>query len=90
MKESEMEYEKRLVTFIDILGFKKIVKQSEKDISKVELIYSVLDYLKNWEVSDKWDLRLVPCLINSVLYFGNLTLETADVLMPPPATVLSD
>ncbi len=59
MKESEMKYEKRLVAFIDILGFKKIVKQSEKDVSKVELIYSVLDYLKNREVPDNWDLRLV-------------------------------
>ena len=59
MKDAEIKYEKRLVAFIDILGFKEIVKQSEKDISKIELIYSVLDYLKNWEVSDKWDLRLV-------------------------------
>jgi len=59
MKDSEIKYEKRLVAFIDILGFKEIVKQSEKDISKIELIYSVLDYLKNWEVQEKWDLRLV-------------------------------
>lgn len=46
MKDSKIKYEKRLVAFIDILGFKEIVKQSEKDISKIELIYSVLDYLK--------------------------------------------
>lgn len=59
MKDSKIKYEKRLVAFIDILGFKEIVKQSEKDISKIELIYSVLDYLKNWEVPEKWDLRLV-------------------------------
>lgn len=59
MENIETKYEKRLIAFIDILGFKEIVKQSEKDISKVELIYSVLDYLKNWEVSEKWDLRLV-------------------------------
>jgi len=59
MENIEIKYEKRLVAFIDILGFKEIVKQSEKDISKVELINSVLDYLKNLEVSEKWDLRLV-------------------------------
>jgi hypothetical protein len=59
MKDSDIKYEKRLVTFIDILGFKEIVKQSKKDISKIELIYSVLDYLKNWEVQEKWGLRLV-------------------------------
>lgn len=59
MKDSDIKYEKRLVAFIDILGFKEIVKQSETDISKIELIYSVLDYLKNWEVPEKWDLRLV-------------------------------
>lgn len=59
MNDSEIKYEKRLVAFIDILGFKEIVKQSEKDISKIELIYSVLDYLKNWEAQEKWDLRLV-------------------------------
>jgi len=59
MENIEIKYEKRLIAFIDILGFKEIVKQSENDISKVELIYSVLDYLKNWEVSEKWDLKLV-------------------------------
>ena len=59
MKEQEIKYEERLVAFIDILGFKEIVKQSEKDPSKVELIYSVLNYLKNWEISKNWDLKLV-------------------------------
>lgn len=59
MKDSEIKYEKRLVAFIDILGFKEIVKQSENDISKIKLINSVLNYLKNWESQEKWDLRLV-------------------------------
>lgn len=54
-----MNYENRLIAFIDILGFKEIVKQSETDSSKVDLIYSVLDYLKDWEVSKSWDLRLI-------------------------------
>jgi len=59
MKEQDIKYEERLVAFIDILGFKEIVKQSEKEPSKAELIYSVLNYLKNWKVSEKWDLKLV-------------------------------
>ena len=59
MKNQEVKYEERIVAFIDILGFKEIIKQSEKDSSKVELIYSVLEFLKNWETSEKWDLKLV-------------------------------
>jgi hypothetical protein len=59
MKEQEIKYEERLVAFIDILGFKEIVKLSENDPSKVELIYSVLNYLKNWEISKNWNLKLV-------------------------------
>lgn len=59
MKDDEVKYEERLVAFIDILGFKEIVKQSEKEPSKVELLYSVLNYLKNWEISKNWDLKLV-------------------------------
>lgn len=54
-----MKYERRLIAFIDILGFKDIVKQSEVDISKIELIYSVLEYLKDWEKPEKWDLKFV-------------------------------
>jgi len=51
MKEQEVKYENRLVAFIDILGFKEIVKQSERDPSKIKLLYSVLNFLKDWEVS---------------------------------------
>jgi hypothetical protein len=55
----EIKYERRIVAFIDILGFKEIVKQSEYDTTKIELLYSVLDYLKDWETSEKWDLKFV-------------------------------
>lgn len=47
------------MAFIDILGFKEIVKQSESDPSKIELIYSALDYLKDWETPDKWNLEYI-------------------------------
>jgi hypothetical protein len=33
--------------------------QSETDTSKIELIYSVLEYLKDWEKTEKWDLKFV-------------------------------
>lgn len=55
----EIKYERRIVAFIDILGFKEIIKQSEKDPSKNKLIYAVLEYLKDWEVSDKWNLKFI-------------------------------
>ncbi len=59
MTKDEIKYERRIVAFIDILGFKEIVKQSEQDTTKIELLYSVLDFLKGWETSDKWDLKFV-------------------------------
>lgn len=59
MSTPEIEYENRLVAFIDILGFKEIVKQSEIDKSKIEFLYSALEFLKNWEVPEKWDLTLI-------------------------------
>lgn len=59
MKNTSLTYEHRLIAFIDILGFKEIVKQSETDTSKIELIYSVLEYLKDWEKTEKWDLKFI-------------------------------
>ena len=59
MEVNEIKYEERLVAFIDILGFKEIVKQSENDPSKISLIYSVLNYLKNWEIPEKWNLKFI-------------------------------
>ncbi len=54
-----MKYENRLIAFIDILGFKEIVRSSENDDSKIEFLYSVLNYLKNWEKPESWSLQLV-------------------------------
>lgn len=54
-----MKYENRLIAFIDILGFKEIVRSSEKDSSKIEFLYSVLNYLKSWEIPENWNLQLV-------------------------------
>ncbi|RZJ92499.1 MAG: hypothetical protein EOO20_01570 [Chryseobacterium sp.] len=59
MRKGQLKYEKRIVAFIDILGFKEIVKQSEFDVAKIELLHEVLDYLKGWEVPKMWGLKLV-------------------------------
>ena len=59
IKNNSVKYEKRIVAFIDILGFKQIIKESEKNKSKIDLIYSVLNFLKTWEKSDKWNLDLI-------------------------------
>lgn len=59
MRESTLKYQRSLIVFIDILGFKEIVKQSEVDLSKIELLFSVLQYLKDWEKPDKWNLDLI-------------------------------
>lgn len=54
-----LNYERRIVAFIDILGFREIVKQSEKDTTKIQLLYSVLEFLKDWETSEKWNLKFI-------------------------------
>ncbi len=55
----KIEYSQKIVAFIDILGFKNIVKESEKDNSKLELIYKSLEFLKGRELSREWDLKHV-------------------------------
>jgi len=59
LETANIQYDQRIVAFIDILGFKEIVKQSEFDSTKIELIYSVLEFLKGLEKQDKWDLKLI-------------------------------
>lgn len=74
MTKKELKYERRLIAFIDILGFKEIVKQSETDSSKIDLIYSVLEYLKDWENTEKWDLKFVE-IEESVQYKGVINFD---------------
>lgn len=47
MKNVKVQYENRLVAFIDILGFKEIIANSQNDSTKIDLIYSVLTFLKD-------------------------------------------
>jgi hypothetical protein len=59
LRKPTFEYQRSLIAFIDILGFKEIVKQSEVDSTKIELLFSVLQYLKDWEKPNKWNLDLI-------------------------------
>ncbi len=58
-KLKSVKYEQRIVSFIDILGFKEIIKESEHDTSKITIIYEVLDFLKNQERPNHWNLELI-------------------------------
>lgn len=55
----DLKYEKRLVAFIDILGFKEIIRTSEFNSSKLKLIYETLLFLKTKEKPEEWGLQLV-------------------------------
>jgi hypothetical protein len=52
-------YQQRLVAFIDILGFRQLVKDSNSDDSKILLLQDILKYLKTWEGSEKWGVKLI-------------------------------
>ena len=54
-----IQYEERIVAFIDILGFKDIVRRSERSQRTLELIYDSLSFLKMREIGSKWDLQLI-------------------------------
>lgn len=53
------KYERRLVAFIDILGFSAYVKESEKDSSKLEVLFSALKSLKKYETPGKWNQKII-------------------------------
>jgi hypothetical protein len=55
----ELKYEQRIVAFIDILGFKEIVRRSENDTATIGLLYTIINYFKSWEKPLKWDLNLI-------------------------------
>ena len=55
----EIEYEERIVVFIDILGFKTIVQESHKNTELKDLIYETLIFLKKREIPTKWNLQLI-------------------------------
>lgn len=52
-------YQNGIVAFIDILGFKEIVKKSERNPRQLRTVYESLEFLKKRELPDKWNLQLV-------------------------------
>jgi hypothetical protein len=52
-----LQYQQRLVAFIDILGFKQLILESRKDSTKINLLYDVLRYLKTWETPKEWNIN---------------------------------
>lgn len=55
----EIKYEERMIAFVDILGFKTIIKESENNDQKLKIIYQALHFLKTREESKEWDLRFI-------------------------------
>jgi len=58
-ESDNIQYEERLIAFIDILGFKDIVRRSERSPRTLKLIYDSLSFLKMRENSSKWDIQLI-------------------------------
>jgi len=54
-----VNYENRIVAFLDILGFRTLINISEKDNSKIVTIYEALEYLKTWEKPNEWNLDFI-------------------------------
>lgn len=59
MQLKEVSYENRIVAFIDILGFKELIKQSENDNHKINFIYNILNQFKNLEKTENWGIDLI-------------------------------
>ena len=56
---TEIKYEERIIAFVDILGFKNIIKESETNDQKLKTIYQALDFLKTREESNEWNLKFI-------------------------------
>ncbi|MCL2291142.1 MAG: hypothetical protein FWC34_10675 [Bacteroidetes bacterium] len=56
---SEVSYDDRIVAFVDILGFKDIIRKSERSLTKLQFLYQALEFLKRRESSNNWSLQLI-------------------------------
>lgn len=57
--KEDISYQTGIVAFIDILGFKEIVRKSERSPRLLKTIYESLGFLKKRELPEKWNLQLV-------------------------------
>jgi hypothetical protein len=53
------EYETRVIAYVDILGFKNIIKDSSKNNDKINDIMKALQYLKNVEEPNEWNTHFI-------------------------------
>lgn len=55
------DYENRIVAFIDILGFKDLIKNSENNPEQIQKLLEILKYIKAWDSHgpNKWDIKVV-------------------------------
>lgn len=81
-----MKYEKHLVAFIDILGFKELVNESEKEPKRVEELLKILNDLKKLENTDKWNLKFIE-IEESAQYKG---VDSFDISKRTNVTSFSD
>ncbi len=56
---TDIKYENRIVAFVDILGFKEIIKKSERNLTKLQLLYQTLEFLKKRKNTYKWNLQFI-------------------------------
>lgn len=82
----EFEYQPHLVAFIDILGFKELVNETDRNSDRLNELLKVLHYLKTWELPDAWGLELVE-IEESAQYKGVENFNISDIT---EATVFSD
>ena len=59
MKNNTVNYEERILAFIDILGFKSMIAESEKNVNRIKKIHRALEFLKNQEKNEEWSTELV-------------------------------
>src|SRR5688572_27614026 len=77
MEKEIVDYEQRIVAFIDILGFKEIIRESETDSKKLKIIHETLNFLKSQEKPDSWNLQLIE-IEESAQYKGVKNFDITD------------
>lgn len=80
--EAEVKYKRKIVAFIDILGFSQLVKQSSRDNSLLQKIYKVLAHFveernKNNEIDKRYENNMwqystqSDCIVISYSFYQN-------------------
>lgn len=86
LSKKNIEFENRLIAFIDILGFKEIIKKADKDPNQVSWIYEVMEFIKTLEKPQGWQTNFVE-IEESAQYKA---LEKFDIIDSVECTMFSD